>query len=166
MTVIILGCDPPRATNNSSADTALIVTPAHVVLNQVIEDVLTNPELKDVRGVYAQRDCREIFLIQEPGTGVSWPASFTPSVPGYQFRSRSEKGRLKPGSEARLGIRLDKCFPNEVSEDPFEGNLKVTLMNVGGTDDGHDDMSGTGIDYSVKKTASGWEIHFLRFRAP
>jgi hypothetical protein len=142
------------------------MTEQESVLNRVINDVLTNPAFERDRLSYSKKGDRRYALANAKEFGHVWPARFRPVVPGRDcLFINIEDPRPNESSAPLLGIRLDKCDLRQQEVNPFDGNVIVTISNVGGFE-GHPELceGGTSIYYLTKREDQGWSVswHFLQ----
>jgi hypothetical protein len=132
------------------------------ILQSVVTDILTNPELADTRKFYGTAADRTVALVD--GDKLSWPKEFQVNLHGYKARTPV---RLDPFQEQRrvLGIRLDKFDLKEKKSDPFEGPIEVCLFNAGGSANGAV-IGGCSVYYQPQRAGKRWTVKLLGFRDP
>jgi hypothetical protein len=134
------------------------------VLDKVIGDVLTSPSLKELRLHYTKEERKRFTLINNPPYGLCWPADYNARIPGYESEVKSERDTFRPVASVYLGIRLDKCDLDDISPDPFDGNVVVTLLSAGNRGAEEADVSGTTVNYLAVKSGEDWDVRMLTFR--
>src|SRR5262249_23010341 len=102
------------------------------VLQAIVTDVLTNPDLKRFRTPYGTAKDKTLTLVDDEKLG--WPTEFKPETHGY----RLVEVRPDPfGNQNRvLGIRLDKFDLKQKKVALFDTPIVVCLVNAGGTANG------------------------------
>jgi hypothetical protein len=129
---------------------------AQAVLEQVLTDVLNNPELQTSRDWYGTPGDRRLVLLIE--STVPWPGNWRPKIPGYIVEFQTEATpvldflywnvpggveivshiiRSKP---RQLAISLNKL--NLQPERAYDDQISLSLFNIGGT--GGEDAAGAG----------------------
>jgi hypothetical protein len=138
------------------------------VLTRVIGDVLTNPDLEHVRLTHSKKGDKRFALVNHEEFGSVWPPGFSPSIPGYEcFHIDLQKPQPQEMTAPLLGIRLDKCDLGQQEVGPFDGNVIVSISNVGGHEgDGNLVVSGTSIYYVTKREQGGWSVSWQRVSHP
>ena len=133
----------------------------HRMLDAVIRDILTNPELAEVRDVYAPPQSRRVVLHSIPSEGLCWPKGYHPEVPGYTFiPSETCQDETRP---PMLGMRLDKFRPEEKPSSPFKGQIEVVIHNAGRLDDRP--FGGCRISYNLERRGKEWVAVCLMFES-
>jgi hypothetical protein len=136
------------------------------VLDKVIGDILTNPSLKELRLHYTKEEKKRFCLINNAPSQLCWPADYNACIPGYESEVKSEADTFRAVASVCLGIRLDKCDLGDISPDPFDGNVVVTLLSAGNRGVEETDLSGTTVNYLVVKSGENWDVKMLMFRSP
>ncbi len=125
----------------------------HSVLQQCIHFVLTDPELKDSREFYGTAGRRDVVLVGD------WPAGFKPRVPGLVLRFAVSDTRADAATDRVLGIRLSKLDVRAPSEGIIDGNVTLTLTNVGGLRNGAV-VGGCFVNFVVRREGEQVVAHY------
>src|SRR5207302_4148496 len=59
------------------------------LLEQVVSDVLTNPDLASIRESFGPAGEKRIALLKE--STIKWPSDWLPHIPGYEFEYRTNQ---------------------------------------------------------------------------
>jgi hypothetical protein len=117
-------------------------------LQQCVHHALTHPDLMETRDFYGTRGDADIVLVNDGP--VKWPDGLLRVVEGWRLRFASQTTADAPGSDRKLGIRLDKLDLLAPSSGFLDGNITLTLTNVGGGRNGLV-MGGCLVFYRVRK---------------
>jgi hypothetical protein len=123
------------------------------ILQSIVKDALTNPELESTRAFYGTPEDRAFSLGDSDKLG--WPKGFEPEVKGYK-RVSVRRDPFKDGRRV-LGIRLDKFNLKEKATDPRSSPIEVCLYNAGGSANGEVIGSCTAY-YSVRRVGKRWTV--------
>jgi hypothetical protein len=131
------------------------------VLQGVITDVLTNPDLKSTRDFYGTAKDKTFTLVDNEKK--SWPREFYPETKGYTL----VKVNNDPFANSRrvLGIRLDKFDLKQKKVDFFNAPIEVCLFNAGGSANGAV-IGGCTVYYVPKRIATRWTVEYVRIFDP
>jgi hypothetical protein len=126
------------------------------ILQAVLTDVLTNPELADTRKSYGTPVDKTLVLADGD---LGWPKDFSPNLHGYRI---VPPVRSDPFQEQRriLAIRLDKFDLKAKKSGPLEGPIEVCLFNAGGDANGAV-IGGCSVYYEPKRKGKGWIVDCL-----
>jgi hypothetical protein len=100
-------------------------------LRQSVEHAITSPDLADTRDFYGTHGDSEVILVNDGP--IKWPDDFKPEVAGFGLRFASQFAPDGQCKDRRLGIRLDKLDLSAPSDGFMDGNIVLSLINVGGT---------------------------------
>lgn len=166
----VTGCGLNQAHELSQHDTNEAVgslSDKEQILDAILRDVLTNPELKDSLDFYGTAGDKQLALVSDSGYGVPWPADHKPKISSFHF-SRSDETRESDETQPRmLGVRIDKYY-NEDSEhsELFWTPIAVSIFNAGGTQNGQV-IGGCGVYYTPRRTREGkWIVECEGLRDP
>ena len=134
------------------------------ILQAVIHDVLTNPELQRWITSFGKPGDRRLALVSSSGSGIQWPTNFDARVTGYEVVFLENRDLSKP---SMLGIRIDRF---DLSVKPRQGRdmlgfgdvpVVVTLLNAGGSGrEGVVDGRSRAVYYRVKRTGKNWVVQY------
>jgi hypothetical protein len=130
------------------------------VLDQIVRDVLTNPDLNPVRQFYSTPNDSLIGLSTD--STVPWPVGYMPKVDGFQFvfLNPENKERSMP---RKLGITIHRfVFPPVFSEDLKNADptpISVGYFNIGGSANGGAD-GGCHVSYKVRLEGKSWIVEY------
>jgi hypothetical protein len=149
---------------------------ARLLLEQVLNDVLTNPDpgLQGARGFYGTPGAKRLALLKE--SPVPWPKKWLPSIPGYSIEYCSRERRVEdfvywnlPGGPWMTGlayramprllaIRLDKL--NLQPDRAYDDQIMVSLFNIGGSGGKAEQRGGAEIVYyTIRRSHGKWVVH-------
>jgi hypothetical protein len=147
---------------------------AKVVLQQVLLDLLTNPELQSARDFYrAPRDKSIALQIDSP---VAWPNGWRPKLPGYKVRYQSAENALldfiywhvpwgveiysfiRERTPRQLGVRLDTLHLDPRRE--YDDQICVCLFNLGGDGGEAPVIGGCIVYYNLKRERGKWLVEY------
>ena len=156
--VCMFGCAPeaPPPAEAPRSDKELI-------LDAILDDVLNNPDFKDIRDSYRTPGDRQIALVSNPEYGVPWPEGYRPTIAEYTVVRVSEgelSGEDKPGL---LGVRIDKFDLQHKRSGLFNTPIVITILNAGGSRDGAE-FGGCSIFYNPKREGNKWTVEFEALR--
>jgi hypothetical protein len=162
-----LGAARPDAPCEESPD-------AKEVLQQVVLDLLTNPDLQSSREFYGTlRDKRIALQIDSP---VAWPKDWRPKVPGYEIRFRSAENPLldfiywhapwgveiysliRQRTPRLLGVRLDTLHLDPRRK--YDDQICVCLFNIGGDGGETPVIGGCNVYYNLKREQGKWQVEY------
>jgi hypothetical protein len=125
------------------------------ILQLVVKDVLTNPDLKGTREFYGTAKDKTVALVDNERLG--WPKEFKPDTHGY----RLVKVREDPFVNGRrvLGVRVDKFDLNDKETAPFRTPIEVCLFNAGGSANGGV-IGGCTVYYVPKRVDKRWTVEY------
>ena len=131
------------------------------ILQAIIADVLTNPELKDIREFYGTAKDRTFTLID--GEKIGWPSQFRPRTHAYKQVEVQED----PFVDRRrvLGIRLDTFNLKQKKVEPLNTVIEICLFNAGGSANGSV-IGGCTISYAPRRIGKGWTVKCVGVRDP
>lgn len=116
------------------------------LLEQVVIDVLTNPDLEGTRQFYGTPGHKRVELVKE--SPAAWPRNWQPSIAGYDVHYRSKEtpvedfvywylpagprivGLARSARPRLLAIQLNKLNLRPDRED--EAQISVGVFNIGG----------------------------------
>jgi hypothetical protein len=127
------------------------------ILQAVLKDVLTNPELKHTRDFYGTAEDRTLTL--DNGGKLGWPKRFQPETHGFGLVTV----QLDPFKDQRrvLGISISKFDLNH-KESPgklFDTPIEVEIYNAGGSANGGV-IGGCTVYYKVKRLHNRWTVEW------
>ncbi len=126
------------------------------ILQAILADVLTNPDLKHTRQFYGTPKDKTFTLV---GNGkLGWPKEFKPQGLGFKL----VKVPPDPFVNQRhiLGIRLDKFDLKQKKSDLFNAAIEVCLFNAGGSANGAVN-GGCSVYYEPKHIGKRWTVEFI-----
>jgi hypothetical protein len=131
-----------------------------LILDAVLHDILSNPNLKNTREFYGTPGEKQVALVTNRGYGVPWPADYRPVIAGWTV-SRVEEGDKRDADKPRLlGIRIDKYSQDHKERvDLFNAPIAVTVLNAGGHKNGAV-IGGCSVNYSPKQVSGKWVVEF------
>lgn len=148
----------------------------HAILDAVLHHVLTDARFEHSREFYGTAGNHNFALVSDQDYGVPWPVWYTPSVNNFQstriagedLSVQSDKPRLLgirlEDGPRLLGIRLDKFnvgdMPKNADFRIMDGEIEITLMNVGGNPDGVIHIGGCHIFYDAIHDGEKWTVQF------
>lgn len=159
--------EPPAA----NAKPLVLDEVGKAILQAVVSDILSNPQLADTRKFYGTEADKTFTLLNSEK--LAWPKGFKPkNTHGYKL----VRVRLDPFKDQRrvLGIRLDK-FDLTEKPTPFSGPIKVSLFNGGGSAFGlvidssvyyAPQRIGSSVYYAPKRIGKRWTVEFLGLLDP
>jgi hypothetical protein len=123
------------------------------VLQAIVTDVLTNPELKDERAYYGTAKDQTLILVDHGKLG--WPKQFKPETHGFKLVEMNRD----PFVEQRrvLGIRIDKFDLKQKKVSEFDTPIEICIVNAGGGANG-DVIGGCRIYYVPKRVKGHWIV--------
>jgi len=125
------------------------------ILQAVITDVLTNPNLKNERQFYGTATDKTVALVDQEKLG--WPKGFRPDTHGYKLVEAPEDPFANP--RRVLGIRLDKFDLKQRKSDLFDTPITVCLFNAGGTANGAV-TNGCFVYYLPNRVGKRWTVEY------
>lgn len=151
-------------------------TDHQAILDAVLQHALTDDRFEDTREFYGTAGNHNFALVSDQDYGVPWPARYTPSVNNFHSirvavadsSAQSNESRLfgiRLDEQPRLlGIRLDKFNvgdkPKNADFRIMDGEIEITLMNVGGNPDGVIHIGGCHIFYDAIHDGEKWTVQF------
>ncbi len=129
------------------------------ILQALVTDVLTSPELKNLREFYSQvagkREDKTLNLLD--GDKVGWPRRFSPTSHGWKL----VQGEPDPfvGDRRLIAIRLDKFDLKQTKVGEFDTPIELRLFNTGA-------FGGCSLYYRPKREGKRWTVELLNFVAP
>ncbi len=103
------------------------------ILQQCLQQILTEADFKSTREFYGTPGSTDIVLVND--SKLPWPADFNPKVKGFNLRFAQSISVDLDGNRV-LGIRLEKLDVAAPNSGLFDGNITLVLSNVGGTKNG------------------------------
>lgn len=129
------------------------------VLQAIVKDLLTNPELKSYRE-FKNRAGKMKFRLED-GANVAWPDWFNPTVSGYARDSRDlsdpDDPELNPGHT--LVIRLDKFDLSQGKSEIFNTPIVVSFHNPAF-------IRGLSVYFALKRDRNRWDVEFHGCHSP
>jgi hypothetical protein len=113
------------------------------VLPLVVADVLKNPRLKAMRGIYGTPEDMRFALVHSD----AWPDKL--AIAGYKQSPMGQQGKRM------LGIRFEKYEEAAKENEPVI--VTVTLVNAGGSDNGPA-VGGCTLRYAARLGDKGWTV--------
>jgi hypothetical protein len=108
--------------------------------------------------------------VSNPDHQLVWPARYKPSVPGFQWTIGTEGATAFDAAGNRnpptLGQRFDGATLDGSPPHPFKGNVHITLLRTGTTNDGNDAIDGTSVYYLAKRAGPGWTVELVSWGSP
>jgi hypothetical protein len=131
------------------------------VLQAVVTDVLTNPDVKDSREFYGTSADKTFALVDTEKLG--WPKEFNPATSGYAL----VKPPLNPFENPRriLGIRIDKFDLKQTKWGIHDAPIEVCVFNAGGTANGSV-IGGCTLYYIPKRVGKRWTVELTEQSDP
>jgi hypothetical protein len=123
------------------------------ILQAVIADVLTNPDLKKTREFYGTEKDRTLTLVDTAELG--WPKAFCPETHGYKL-VQPQRDPFVNGRRV-LGIRLDKFDLKQKKADLSNAPLEICIINAGGSANGAV-IGGCLVYYAPKREGDRWTV--------
>src|SRR5262249_21290360 len=131
------------------------------ILQAVITDVLTNPDLKSTREFYGTAKDKTFALVDHEKLG--WPRKFNPETHGYKLVI--VKNDPFVNSRRVLGIRLDKFDLKQKKAALFNAPIEVSLHNAGGSANGAV-IGGCLVYYVPKRVGKRWTVECVGMLDP
>jgi len=147
---------------------------AKPILQQVILDLLTNPELRFAREFYGTPGGKKIALRTD--SPIAWPKGFRPKIPGYDVCFQSGESwvlnfiywHVPYGAEIYSCIQQRKPRLLGVSLNtqdldprrPFDNQICVTLFNIGGNCGQTPVIGGFSVYYKLNREKENWVVKF------
>lgn len=128
-----------------------------LILDAVLKDVLTNPELKDTRAFYGTEGRDVVALVTTPGYGVPWPTGYKPMVSGWTFRRVDGSEERDYDTLRLLGIRIESVGD--------EGIVMVSIFSAGGSSNGAV-IGGCFATYRTSHVEDGWVVTLGEVKDP
>jgi hypothetical protein len=125
--VVLLAVQPAKPVDVSHPQSD-VIHDRDCVLRLVLQDLLTNPKLGDLRRRYSDPDSDVVVLINSSRFQLMWPSKFRPQLPSYSWHVHDESEARVVYRKQSLGIRLDRFKLTDTVVDPIEGNVTVTIM--------------------------------------
>jgi hypothetical protein len=131
------------------------------LLQAIITDVLTNPELKVSRELYGTAKDNTFTLVDDGK--FSWPKELQPNTHGH----RLVQVHPDPFDDQRrvLGVRLDKFDLKEKAATPFQSPIEICLFNAGGSANGQV-IGGCTVRYEPKRIGKRWTVELVTVSRP
>jgi hypothetical protein len=131
------------------------------ILQAIVKDVLTNPQLKHSREFYGTPGDKTFALVD--GHKLGWPREFMPETHGHKL----VKVCNDPFAEERrvLGIRLDKFDLKQKKADVLDAPVHVVLCNAGGDANGAV-IGGCQVYYLPHRAGKGWTVELVGINDP
>ncbi len=129
-----------------------------MILEAVVRDVLTNPQLRRARDFYGTEGRREAALVTVPGYDVPWPSGFESDLAGWTLFEMDGYAERDPSAQRLLGIRIDAYM--DEGDNPtllFSAPISVTIMNVGGSANGSV-IGGCFVNYRPRLEGGVWTV--------
>lgn len=131
------------------------------ILQAVLKDVLTNPDLKGTHEFYGTAADGTVVL--SDGGEVGWPAGFRPETPGYRLVPAARDPFVR--QRRVLGVRLDRFDLAKKPGGLFDTPIEVCVLNVGGSADGGV-IGGCSVYYVPKRVGKGWTVELQGIHDP
>jgi hypothetical protein len=131
------------------------------ILQAVVTDVLTNPDLKGTREFYGTEKDKTVALID--GDTLGWPKEFNPVTKGYTLVQPSRD----PFANQRriMAIRIDKFDLKQLNNALWNSPIEVCVFNGGGNANGAV-IGGCSVYYEVKKVGKRWTVSYTGLLDP
>jgi hypothetical protein len=140
------------------------------LLEQVVNDVLTNPDLDGAREFYGTVGDKRVALVKE--SPAAWPKNWQPAIAGYDIHYLSEQtpvedfvywhlpagprivGLARSARPRLLAIRLDKL--NLQPDRAYDDQISICAFNIGGP--GEPPVTGGGciVYYTITRKDGKW----------
>jgi hypothetical protein len=131
-----------------------------LILDAVLQDLLTNPRLDHTRAFYGTPGDTKIALVTNASYGVPWPLTYWPILPGWTI-SRVMEGSPRKHEEPRLlGIRIDRFSIDDDKPPDSRSPVEVTVLNAGGNNNGAIVIGGCHVYYRPKQVGHKWVVRF------
>ena len=162
ITAMLIGCShPANEAMVPSPVTAKLVPVARcaheMILDAILRDVVTNPDLQDERNFYGMPYEKHIALVSNPGYGVPWPESYRPQMDGFTVHRVREDAEGREDQPRMLGVRIDKMNLEQRDCGLYNSPIEVTILNGGGTRDGIVG-GGCSVYYSPRSEGERWTV--------
>ncbi len=140
------------------------------LLEQVVSDVLTNPDLEGAREFYGTAGDKRVALVKE--SPLAWPKDWQPSVAGYDIQYCSEHtpvedfvywylpggprivGLARSARPRLLAIRLEKL--NLQPDREYDDQISVCVFNIGGPGEPPVIGGGCFVYYRITRREGKW----------
>ena len=132
------------------------------ILQAVVKDVLTNPELKDTRAFYGTVSDNTVTIVD--GHNLGWPRQFEPATFGFRLVKMKSPDPFENRNRV-LGLRLDKIDLEQKKADLFDAPIQICLSNVGGTANGAV-IGGCTVYYVPKRVGKRWTVECIGYVDP
>jgi hypothetical protein len=147
---------------------------ANEVLQQVVLDLLTNPELQSSREFYGTTGDKRIALLID--SRVAWPKGWLPKVPGYGICFRSAENPsldliywhapwgveiyslIHQRTPRLLGVGLNTLHLDPRL--PYDDQICVCLFNIGGDGGETPVIGGCIVHYTLKRERGKWLVTY------
>jgi len=133
------------------------------VLRAVIQDVLTNNDLKEPREFYGTSGDRRLALVSISDYGVPWPTNFHAALDGYDVVLIQEQERKTDRTEPHLlGIRIevfDLSKRVDRSKRLASVPVQIAILNAGGQGD-RPVTGACSVYYSAMKEGEKWIVRY------
>jgi hypothetical protein len=165
--------EPPKAAAKPDAAAAANPDPKQL-LQEVILDLLTNPNLKSAREFYGTPGDKALAL--QTDSPVAWPKGWHPKIPGYDIRFQSEKNWLLDFVywHAPYGVEIYSYIHRRMPRllgvsldtrnlDPgrkYDDQICVTLFNIGGYGGESPVIGGCIVYYNLKREKGKWVVQY------
>ncbi len=125
------------------------------ILQALVTDVLTNPQLKDTREFYGTAKDRTVGIVDNEKLG--WPRHFKPETPGHKL----VEVRRDPFEDGRriLGITIHKFDLKQKKADILDTPIEISLFNAGGSANGAV-IGGCIVYYVPKLVGKRWTVEY------
>jgi hypothetical protein len=123
------------------------------ILQAIVTDVLTDPDLKSTREFYGTAREKTLALVDEGDVG--WPKEFRPETHGYKL----VEVRRDPFVNQRrvLGIRIDKFDLAQKKAYLMNSPIHICIFNAGGSANGSV-IGGCSVFYVPKRVGKHWTV--------
>ncbi len=142
-----------------------------VLINAVIQDVLTNSQLMGICNDYGLQNKRTVGLNTE--STVPWPEGYLPHVAGFQFEYLDPKRFSEYESNGpQLGIAIEHfawplVFDSQEKRNTFDldggFSIVIRLYNISGDPGGIAPNNPSYLGYGIYSTDKGLVIQFEQF---
>lgn len=126
------------------------------ILQQCLCHLLTAPDMEHTTEFYGTPGSPEVVLMN--GWEQDWPVDFKPNVKGYDVRFE-QADAAPPDGNRILGIQLDKLDVTAPVTGAFGGNIALTVLNVGGSENGGV-IGRCYIYYAVQRQSDAYVVKF------
>jgi hypothetical protein len=132
-----------------------------LILDAVLNDLVSNPDLKDDREFYGVPGDKRIALVTNPQYGIPWPETYKPCLDGFTVLHirRDAKDNDRAKKPRMLGVRINKMDLQQRQGGIWDAPVEITILNAGGTKDGII-MGGCSVYYVPKLEGGRWTVEY------